>query len=176
MFVGLTFFCMVLTAIVIDLFLKMPSKVQFDSELLIFEVNPYMFVTFAVTFMTFICQQYVFTIKKELDRPSREREDKIYDRTIIICMLAYILICSAGYLTFLSSTQALILTNYQGPFFLFGKLGLSLTLFCAIPLNFMGARNMVLENYPDNIKAYWAFTICFVFSSACVAMAIPNIT
>lgn len=59
------------------------------------------------------------------------------------CFLIYSIICFAGYLNFMGETEFWITHNYFGPVFFVGKVGISLALFFAVPMNILACRNII---------------------------------
>ena len=129
--------------IFLDFILYGSTSEEIHSEINYFTIDMNFFVSFAMTFYCFMCHLFVFPIKKELHNPTIARQSKVWVRTTISSFSVYLVILIAGYLNFLDSTQIWIINNYKGNYSFFGKLGMSVSLFFAVPFAILACRNVI---------------------------------
>ncbi|CAK86871.1 unnamed protein product (macronuclear) [Paramecium tetraurelia] len=114
-----------------------------DIKIKLVDVDFNIFTTFAMTFFCYLCHLFIFPIRKELHNPTISRQSKIWKRQCLICFIVYSLICISGYLRFGDDTQPWVIYNYHGDLFFVGKLGMSMALFFAVPLNILACRQII---------------------------------
>eukprot|EP00744_Colponema_vietnamica_P006224 GILI01009052.1.p1 GENE.GILI01009052.1~~GILI01009052.1.p1 ORF type:complete len:433 (-),score=144.38 GILI01009052.1:147-1445(-) len=151
------------------------------SKIPYFRFNMDLFSALSITFFAYTCHVNVFSVYAELHNPLPRRVAKVTSRSVYVEILLYSFLAIFGFLSFPVDTPDNITTAYPNKDWamLVGRLGVTLVLVMAVPLNVHPCRtnlNSLLfkSTTVDNTK-HVIVTVALVLSALTLAIFIPGI-
>lgn len=134
----------------------------------------------ATTIFCFVNHQMIFPLADELKRPSQERLRRIFNRAHIFESIVYLTVVTFGYLLlFETKIQAVVIESIPTIPMLVGKFMMTMTLFFAVPLNTLPAREMFFKSFDldkDSTKIHVLVSCGFAFIGCAIAMVFANVS
>ena len=105
------------------------------------------FTSFSLVFFAYTCQFALLPVYSELIRPNYKRINKIVSRAILLDLVFYVFIASAGYFSTFNATSDVVIQRDPLPSYapdytcLVGAVAICVVLFAAFPTNYNPCRN-----------------------------------